>query len=67
MEVLALIIDFPWTPEDARMYESVSLRSILEHTHGFSSLKQTIEKLPSTVSYKELQKKLNTLSIVAPS
>lgn len=64
IEGLSLIVDFPWTAEDDKMYETVSLRQALQHTRGFSWLVQTIEKLPSDVSLKELQKNLNALNVV---
>lgn len=67
IEGLSLIVDFPWTAADDKMYETVSLRDVFRHTTGFSSLLQTIERLPSDVSFKDLQKKLNSLNVVVIS
>lgn len=36
IEGLSLIVGFPWTAEDDKMYETVSLRQALQHTRGFS-------------------------------
>lgn len=67
IEGLSLIVDFPWTAEDDKMYETVSLRQALQHTRGFSSLMGVIDGLPSNVSLKDLQKKLNALNVVVIS
>lgn len=65
IEGLALVIDLSWTAEDDEIYETVSLRDTLQRTNGFSSLMGIIDRLPSDVKLRDLQKKLNSLSIKA--
>jgi hypothetical protein len=63
-EALSLMVDYSWTSEDDKIYETVSLRQVLQHTRGFSTLMEAVDRLPSDVSLRDLQKKLNSLSVI---
>jgi hypothetical protein len=66
IEAAARIIDFPWTPDDARMYQTITLRETLDHTDGFKVLQAQIDSLPADVSLRELRSKLSWISIYIP-